>query len=46
MKKIIIILSVVLTGMLVSVTVLSLNDEKDAMYTDATQQSSIDKALR
>lgn len=37
MKKIIIILSVVLTGMLVSVTVLSLNDEKDAMYTDATQ---------
>lgn len=36
MKKIIIILSVVLTGMLVSVTVLSLNDEKDAMYTDAT----------
>ena len=46
MKKIIIILSVVLTGMLVSVTVLSLNDEMDAMYTDATQQSSIDKALR
>ena len=46
MKKIIIILSILLAGLLGYMIATAVNSEKDELYTDSTQQASIDKAVR
>ena len=46
MKKIIIILIILLAGLLGYMIATAVNSEKDELYTDSTQQASIDKAVR
>lgn len=46
MKKIIIVLSILLAGLLGYMIATAVNSEKDALYTDSTRQASIDKAVR
>lgn len=46
MKKFIIILSVLLIGVLTYMSIALVSSETDELYTDATQQSSIDKAIK